>query len=203
MVDMRLDEQTTFWIYCENDLMSQAFFAIAGTIVGVLGTALTALVGARYEERKAWRESLRSVVADLASEVSLLRDLSHQLRRDPENPGLRQAAEDAHTRARGFQEQLRLTSRSVTTQEAGRWLLHSAYYQWRATQGGPSDFWESRKSLDKWLTKLHIEARKELGLNASEVYEDPDGGLPIPGAAGKHGAGADGDKNGGAASDAR
>lgn len=164
--------------------MSQAFFAIAGAIVGVLGTVLTALVGARHEERRVWRETLRSVVVNLASETSLLRDLSHQLRRDPENPGLRQAAEDAHTRARGFQEQLRLTSQSVATQEAGRWLLHSAYYQWRAAQGGPSDFWESRRSLDTWLTRLHIEARKELGLKASDVYEDPDDGLLIPGVAG-------------------
>jgi hypothetical protein len=165
--------------------MSQAFFAIAGAIVGVLGTALTALVGARHEQRRGWRETLRSVVANLVSEVSLLRDLSHQLHRDPENPGLRQAAEEAHMRARGFQEQLRLTSQSVATQEAGRWLLHSAYYQWRATQGGRSDFWESRKSLDMWLTRLYIEARKELGLKASNVYEDPHGGLPIPGVTGK------------------
>ena len=165
--------------------MSQAFFAIAGAVVGVLGTVLTALIGARHEERRGRRETLRSVVANLASEISLLRDLSHQLRRDPENPDLRQAAEEAHTRARGFQEQLRLTSQSVATQEAGRWLLHSAYYQWRATQGGRSDFWESRKSLDKWLTRLYVEARRELGLNASDVYEDPDGGLPIPGVTGK------------------
>jgi hypothetical protein len=36
--------------------MSQAFFAIAGAIVGVLGTVLTALVGARHEEQRIWRE---------------------------------------------------------------------------------------------------------------------------------------------------
>lgn len=161
--------------------MSEAFFAIAGAIVGVLGTVLTTLIGARHEERQGRRETFRSVVAGLATEVSLLRDLSHQLRRDPENPDLRRAAEEAHARARGYQEQLRLTSQSVATQEAGRWLLHSAYYQWRATQGAGSDFWESRKSLDKWLTRLYIEARRELGLKASEVYEDPQGGLPVPG----------------------
>jgi hypothetical protein len=165
--------------------MSQALFAIAGAIVGVLGTVLTALVGARHEQRRVWRETLRSVVANLANEISLLRDLSHQLRGDPKNPDLRRAAEEAHAKARGFQEQLRLTSQSVATQEAGRWLLHSAYYQWRATQGGRSDFWESRKSLDVWLTRLYIEARKELGLKASNVYEDPPGGLPIPGVTGK------------------
>jgi hypothetical protein len=161
--------------------MSQAIFAIAGAIVGVLGTVLTALVGARHEERRVSRETLRTVVANLATEISLLRDLSHQLLHDPENPDLRRAAEDAHARARGFQEQLRLTSRSVATQEAGRWLIHCAYYQWTATQGGRGDFWESRRSLDKWLSRLYVEARKELGLRDRKIYEDPDGGLPIPG----------------------
>jgi hypothetical protein len=161
--------------------MSQAFFAIAGAIVGALGTVLTTLVGARHEERRVWREALRSVCANLTSEVSQLRDLSHQLHRDPGNPDLRQAAEQAHTRARGFQEQLRLTSRSAATQEAGRWLIHCVYYQWRATQGGRGDFWAARKELDMWLTKLYVEARKELGLGASDVYEDPSGGLPVPG----------------------
>lgn len=169
--------------------------------MGVLGTVLTALVGARHEERRAWRETLRAVVANLATEISLLRDLSHQLRRDPENPDLRRAAEEAHTRARGFQEQLQLTSGSVATQESGRWLLHCAYHQWRATQGGRSDFWASRRSLDEWLAKLYAEARKELGLRASEVYEDPDGGLPIPGVTGKSGAGADRKKSGDPAPD--
>jgi hypothetical protein len=161
--------------------MSQAFFALAGAIVGVLGTVLTALVGTRHEERRIWREALRSVVANLTSEVSLLRDLSHQLHRDPGNPDLQHAAEQAHTRARGFQEQLRLTSRSTATQEAGRWLIHNAYYQWRSTLGGCGDFWEARRALDRWLTKLYVETRKELGLGTSDVYEDPDGGLPIPG----------------------
>jgi hypothetical protein len=161
--------------------MSQAFFAIAGAIVGVLGTVLTELVGARHEGQRIWREALRSVCANLASEVSQLRDLSHQLRRDPHNPDLKRAAEQAHTRARGFQEQLRLTSKSVGTQEAGRWLMHCVYYQWRSTQGGRGDFWEARKAMDMWLTKLYVEARKELGLGASDVYQDPEGGLPVPG----------------------
>jgi hypothetical protein len=167
-------------------IMSQAFFAIAGAIVGVLGTVLTALIGSRHEERRAWREALRTVCANLTSEVSELQDLSHQLRRDPHNPELQRAAEQAHMRARGFQEQLRLTSRSVATQEAGRWLIHCIWYQWRSTQGGRGDFWEARKALDTWLTKLYVEARKELGLGSSDVYKDPAGGLPVPGANGNN-----------------
>jgi hypothetical protein len=160
--------------------MSQALFALAGAIVGVLGTVLTTLVGARHEEQRTWRESLRSVAANLITEVSLLRDLSYQLRGDPDDPDLRHDAEQAHMRARGFQEQLRLTSKSKATQEAGRRLIHNVYYLWRSTQGGPADFREASKALDEWLTKLYVATRKELGLGASDVYEDPVGGLPIP-----------------------
>src|ERR1700735_4383717 len=107
--------------------MSQALFAIAGAIVGVLGTVLTALVGARHEEQRIWREAFRTVCANFSSQVSELQDLSHRLRHDPGNLDLQQAAELAHTKARGFYEQLRLTSRSVATQEAARWVIHCIY----------------------------------------------------------------------------
>jgi hypothetical protein len=164
----------------QNGRMSQAFFAIAGAIVGVLGTVLTALVGARHEEQRIWRETLRTVCANLTGQVSELQDLSHQLRHHPDNPDLQQAAEQVHTKARGFYEQLRLTSKSAATQEAARWVIHCIYYQWRATQGGPGDFWEWRKLMYEWLTKLYVQTRKELGLGVSDVYKDPEGGLPVP-----------------------
>lgn len=160
--------------------MSQAIFALAGAIVGVLGTALAALVAARHEEQRIWREALRTVCANLTAQVSELQDLSHQLRDQPHDPDLQQAAQLVHTKARGFYEQLRLTSRSVATQEAARWVIHCIYWQWRATQGGPGDFWEWRKLLYEWLTKLYVQARKELGLGGSDVYRDPEGGLPRP-----------------------
>jgi len=160
--------------------MAQAFFVIAGAIVGVLGTVLTALVGARHEERRIWREALRTVCANFTSQVSELQDLSHRLRHYPDSPDLQQAAEQAHTKARAFYEQLRLTSRSVATQEAARWVIHCIYHQWRATQGGPGDFWESRKLMYEWLTKLYVQARKELGLGTSNVYRSPESGLPVP-----------------------
>jgi hypothetical protein len=160
--------------------MSQALFAIAGAIVGVLGTVLTALIGARHEERRIWREVFRTVCAEFASHVSELQDLSHQLRRAPADQQVQQAAEQAHTRARGSYEQLRLTSRSAATQEAARWVIHCVYYQWTSTQGGRGDFWEARKNLYNWMSRLYVEARKELGLGDGEIYQDPEGGLPIP-----------------------
>jgi hypothetical protein len=120
------------------------------------------------------------VCANFTSQVSALQDLSHRLRHHPDDPDLQQAAEQVHTLARGFYEQLRLTSRSTATQEAARWVIHCIYYQWRSTQGGPGDFWECRKLLYEWLPDLYVQARKELGLDPSDVYRDPDGGLPVP-----------------------
>jgi hypothetical protein len=52
----------------------------------------------------------------------------------------------------------------------------TAIYRWRASRGGRRDSRESRKYLDKSLTRLYIEARGELGLKGADVYEDPDGG---------------------------
>lgn len=161
--------------------MSAAFFALGGALIGVLGTVLTELVRGRRDDRKVWRAELRSVCADLASEVSRLQDISHELRRSPEDAQLQHVAREVHSKARAMQERLRLTSASVATQEAGRWLIHCVYYQWMATQGGKGDFWQARKGVHEWLTKLYVEARKELGLEGSSVYKDPPGGLPIPG----------------------
>jgi hypothetical protein len=161
--------------------MSAALFALAGAFIGVLGTVLTELVRGRRDDRKFWRTELRSVCADLATEVSRLQDISHALRRSPEDADLQRAAREAHSRARAMQERLRLTSASVATQEAGRWLIHCVYYQWMSTQGGKGDFWQARKGVHEWMTKLYVEARTELGLEGSSVYKDPPNGLPVPG----------------------
>lgn len=160
--------------------MTAALFTLAGALVGMLGTLAAELVRARRDDRKLWREEFRSTCAALASEVSRLRDISHELRRAPEDAQLRRDAQQAHSQARALQEKLRLISTSVQTQEAGRQLIHHVYYQWRASQGGKADFWKARKGLDDWLTKFYVAARAELGLDSSIVYEDPSGGLPVP-----------------------
>lgn len=161
--------------------MTAALFALGGALIGVLGTVLTELARGHRDDRKFRQEELRAVCADFATEVIRLQDLSHQLRKTPEDVQLRNTAQEVHSRAHALQERLRLTSRSVATQEAGRWLIHCAYYQWRSAQGGPGEFWQARECAHKWLTKLHVEARKELGLGDSPVYQDPPDGLPIPG----------------------
>jgi len=161
--------------------MAAALFALVGALIGVLGTVLTELARGHRDDRKLQQEQLRSACADLATEVIRLQDVSHELRRTPEDVQLKHTAQEVHSRAHAMQERLRLTSRSAATQEAGRWLLHCVYYQWRSTQGGPGEFWQAQEGVHEWLTKLHVEARKELGLGDSAVFQDPQGGLPIPG----------------------
>ncbi len=166
--------------------MTTALFTLAGALVGMLGTLATELVRGRRDDRKLWREEFRSTCAALASEVSRLRDISHELGKAPDDSQLQRDARAAHSQARALQEKLRLISTSVATQEAGRQLIHHAYHQWRATQGGNADFWAARRGLDEWLTKFYVAARAELGLDSSSVYEDPSERLPVPGAISKN-----------------
>lgn len=161
--------------------MTAAWFALGGALIGVLGTVLTELARGRRDDRNVWRGELRSVCAEFVSEVVHLQDLSHELRRSPEDSEIKRAAQETHSKMRALQDLLRLTSQSVSTQEAARRLQHCSYHQWRSTLGGRSDFWEADKEVRACLTKFYVAARKELGLESSAVYEDPPEGLPIPG----------------------
>lgn len=162
--------------------MTEALFTLAGAIVGMLGSFVTELVRGRRDDRKLWREELRATCAALASEISRLRDLSHELRASPHDATVRRDAQETHARARALLEKLRLTSTSVQTQEAGRQMIHHVYYQWRATQGGKTDFWVAQQGLVEWQAKFYAAARAELDLDGSALYEDPPEGLPLPGA---------------------
>ena len=161
--------------------MSAAWFALGGALVGVLGTVLTDLARGRRDNRNLWREELRTICAEFVSEVSRLQDFSHTLRRSPDDTEIQRAALEAHSRLRGLQDRIRLTSKSESTQEAARWLLHCGYYLWRSTQGGKGEFWEAQAGIRTWLAKFYLEARNELGLGNSPVYQEPPDGLPIPG----------------------
>ena len=161
--------------------MTAAWFALGGALIGVLGTVLTEFARGRRDDRNAWREELRSVCAEFVSEVSHIQDLSHELRRTPEDSEVQRAAQETHSRLRALQDRLRLTSKSVATQEAARRLQHYSYYQWRSTLGGRGEFWQAHEEIRTWLTAFNISARKELGLEGSSVYEDPPEGFPIPG----------------------
>jgi hypothetical protein len=167
--------------------VSAAWFALGGALVGVLGTVLTELVRDRRADQKIWREELRSVCAEFVSALAHLQDLSHELRRVTELRGVtgdaevQRAAQEAHSRLRGLQERLRLTSKSTATQEAARRLQHLAYYQWKSTRGGRSDFWAAHNEIRDWSAKFYVAARAELGLDGAPVFQDPPDGFPIPG----------------------
>jgi hypothetical protein len=169
-----------------NEIMSQAFFAIAGTIVGVLGTIVTNVatnfINAKREDVKAWQEALRSVVSELTSEVLNVRGLSHRLREYPEDKDLRLAIQRSFTRVQTLRQTLRLTSKSQSTQEAGYLLTHYIYWVWRIARGdgGLADFDTAVEGQNFWMRRLYAEVRKELGLGESDFYERPDEGLPIP-----------------------
>lgn len=161
--------------------MSAAWFALGGALIGVLGSVLTGFASGRREDRKLWREELRTVCAEFVGAVADLENLSHELRRSSDDSQLQRAAQEAQSRVGGLHDRLRLTSKSVSTQEAARWLVHCGYYQWRSTQGGRGDFWQAQEGIRTWLAKFYVAARKELGLESSPVYQDPPEGLPIPG----------------------
>lgn len=69
--------------------MAAAFFALGGALIGVVGTLLTALVGGRREERRTRTDTLRQACTEFLTEVSRLRDLSHELHVEPERADLR------------------------------------------------------------------------------------------------------------------
>ena len=163
--------------------MAAAFFALAGALVGVAGTLLTTLVGAKQQERRTRTDTLRQACTEFLKEVGRLRDLSHELHAEPERADLREDTAAAHISARASYSRLRLTSESVATQEAGRWLLHYGYWQWQAALGGSVDFREAQRLGDEWTMKLFMAARRELGLRrAADVYIEPAEGLPVPAA---------------------
>jgi len=166
--------------------MSQALFAIAGTIVGVLGTIVanvtTNFINAKRVEAKDWQDALRSVVTELTGEILNVRDLSHRLREDPEDRDLLLTIQRSFSKARTLRHTLRLISKSRATQEAGYQLIHYVYWVWRIARGdgGDADFDAATAGTAIWMTRLYVESRKELGLGESDFYQLPPEGLPIP-----------------------
>jgi hypothetical protein len=163
--------------------MSEAFFALAGALIGVLGGVLTAAFGARAEDRRANREALRAVCTDFATATARVRRLSFELRRDPDNSSLILRVEEALTDARASYERLRLTTESYSAQEAARHVVHfSNWMSWSARKKR-EDFEEAHAEFHRWTKQLYEEMRRELGVKRpTSVYTDPLEGLPGPAA---------------------
>jgi hypothetical protein len=165
--------------------MSAALYALAGTVIGVLGTVLADLVRASREHRNLARNALRVVCSDFTAQIARVRRYSIQLRREPQGPLYQetwQQLQATFTEARAYYERLLITADSVAIQEAARHVVHYAYYMSRAAHMEMTGFAEAQAEMFSWSTRLYIEVRRELGVkHPRNVYEDPSGGLPIPG----------------------
>ena len=56
--------------------MSAAFYALAGTVIGILGTVLLDIVRARRETRSRAREALRVVCSEFTTQLTRVRRYS-------------------------------------------------------------------------------------------------------------------------------
>lgn len=163
--------------------MSSALYALAGTVIGVLGTVLVDVVRGRREERGRSHEALRTVSADFTAQIARVRRYSFQVRAEPGNQGTWQMLETEFSEARASYERLLLTSESTVTQEASRRVVHFTYHMAYAARVQQAEtFRQCETEMMNWSAKLYTEIRRELGLkNPANVYKDPPGGFPIPG----------------------
>jgi hypothetical protein len=159
-----------------------AVYALAGTLIGVLGTVLADAVRGKRDKRRQNQEQLRNVCSEFMAYISRLRRYSIALVGGPPDQEAWRLIETTFTEARVCYEQLLITTESIATQEAARHLLHFAYWLTRAAHMERTGFDEIEAELRGWCTKLYSEVRLELGLkNPNHVYEDPIGGLRVPG----------------------
>jgi hypothetical protein len=160
--------------------MTAAIFALIGTVVGVLGTALTQLIKARADDKKARRDNLRLMCADFATAVAQIKELACEVieKRADSDPDAWTAINKAHVEARGYFESLRLIS-SFPVQESSRLTLRYTYGLMQEAEGKPPREDEKEQGPLKLyyinLTKLYIAVRRELSIPKPEdVFRDPD-----------------------------
>jgi hypothetical protein len=156
-----------------------AIFALAGTLLGVLGTLAVELTRARAGDVRARREALRLACADFTTAVARMRNLAIDLMRKPGDVELINAMSEAHRDARAHYERLRLTATSKDVQRAGRHVLRYAYGLLRQAVGEPLRDDERERGplmmFHDWLMILYAEVRRELRLpQADDVYREPD-----------------------------
>jgi uncharacterized membrane protein YccC len=59
--------------------MTQAVFALAGVVLGALGTSITGVLLSGREDRRLHRESLRTTCADFTAAIARMRFLATQI----------------------------------------------------------------------------------------------------------------------------
>jgi len=162
--------------------MSAAFFALAGTLIGVLGTALVTLLNTRAEDRRTSREALRSVGTDLLTNLMKIRQLCMEMY----DNGYQEEPWDEANRllgdAQASYERIRIVADLVATQRAARLCVHHCYWLSRSVGKIPRGDWqEEHDALQKWMAELVINVRRELGVkHFRSLYMDPREDRPEP-----------------------
>src|ERR1700733_9776752 len=106
--------------------MSEALFALAGAIIGVLGAVLSSLVQSKREDRRLRRESLRTTCADFTAAIARMKYLATEMHLRGIDEELETRMRSAHDETRVGFERLRLLTTSIEAQEAARYSLRHA-----------------------------------------------------------------------------
>jgi hypothetical protein len=159
--------------------MAAAIFALAGTLLGVLGTLAVNLSQSRREDTRARRNAVRLACADFTAAITRMRTLAMELRNKHPSGEQMKLMHEAHREARVHYERLRLTASSPAVQGAGRLVLRYAYGLLRQMEGKSLRDDEKASGplrlLHDSLMTLYAEARRELGVpRAHEIYREPD-----------------------------
>jgi len=161
--------------------MPAALYALAGTLIGILGTMVVDTVRERREARRRNQEALRTVCSDFMAQVARVRRYSFALRDEPQNQETWLLIRSAYTEARAYYERLLITADSLSTQKAARNVLHFVYWMSRTAHRNITGFDESANALHDWTAKLYAEVRRELDLrHPDDVYKEPPGGFGTP-----------------------
>lgn len=165
--------------------MSQAIFALAGALVGVLGTALAEVMRSRREQQRLRLEALRLTCADFISAITRVRVMAFDVYRHRLDDDLRTRVREAHGEARIHYERLRLLTESRPVQEAARYALRHAWSLILRCEGRPPRAEEGDRGalglLYDTLSALLVETRRELGLrHANDVFAEPEEWLVFP-----------------------
>lgn len=165
--------------------MTAALFALAGAVLGILGTLVTSLVQSRHEDRRMSRESLRTSCADFTAAIARMRYLATEMHLRGLDDELQGRMRSAHEDARVGFERLRLITTSVEAQEAARYALRHALGLWRLVEGQEPRPDERARGplveLDDRLTDLYEAVRRELGVaHPDRVFREPERLLRLP-----------------------
>jgi hypothetical protein len=158
--------------------MIAAFFALAGTLVGVMGTLAIELVRVRTGDIRARREVLRLACANFTSAVARTRNIAMELTDHPKDSIRLEAIHEANREVRENFELLRLVATSYDVQKAARYVTRYAFGLVRQAEGKPPRDDETDPSLllilHDWLMKLRIAVRHEIGIpDPDSMYYPP------------------------------